>query len=579
MSARKTQRDYEDLAANKGGKFVGPLPSGVREYTEWECGHGHVFSNAYFNLAKVKGNPCDECSDQSRRKSEKHYHKLAERTEVSWIGKQLPKRTTDLTDWLCENGHEFRAAFDSLKKSNYSGCAHCSGKAQKTDEDYHNLATERRLKWLGPHPGSVHSVTNWQCLKGHLVDTSFHVLQRAPDNGCEQCSRMAKKTRADYQALAKEREMFWLGKELPQDTKTPTEWQCLFCGNRWHATFGNICHQRSACPKCVDMEDGIRVSRPQRELAKMLNGKLNREWYGYRVDVTIEKAGVPIAIEYDSWHFHGNRQEDDEIRDKTLVTSGLKLLVIKSNTGLPTKGRLSGTIQELLAGKDRVEIQLPDWGEGITVEKRKHKRKNAQRKNKLPENCVGIPAKASECVAELDGMRLYIRRGREDLRRLLITSGEAAILNSALAQNDDKAGTLTFTYESVHNALDRLVGNDRATRALLYRLRNRVRFLEGEFVGLVSGMSKGHWQTTIRVRRRPNSRVSKDIQTKYGEWRSFQESRAFVRGLNLQSQIDWHRWAKTTQRPKDIPSNPQRAYRDHGWIDWADWLGKVKRTT
>ena len=32
-------------------------------------------------------------------------------------------------------------------------------------------------------------------------------------------------------------------------------------------------------------------------------------------------------------------------------------------------------------------------------------------------------------------------------------------------------------------------------------------------------------------------------------------------------------FAKSNQRPSDMPSVPSRTYKDKGWISWPDWLG------
>jgi hypothetical protein len=56
-------------------------------------------------------------------------------------------------------------------------------------------------------------------------------------------------------------------------------------------------------------------------------------------------------------------------------------------------------------------------------------------------------------------------------------------------------------------------------------------------------------------------------------WKSFTEARAYVRGLELKSQKGWEAWSKSSQRPSDIPSSPDRTYRDAGWVSWPDWLG------
>jgi hypothetical protein len=55
-------------------------------------------------------------------------------------------------------------------------------------------------------------------------------------------------------------------------------------------------------------------------------------------------------------------------------------------------------------------------------------------------------------------------------------------------------------------------------------------------------------------------------------WRPFEEARAYVRGLGLKTQADWNAWRKKGERPPDIPSAPERVYKEH-WIDWGDWLG------
>ena len=39
---------------------------------------------------------------------------------------------------------------------------------------------------------------------------------------------------------------------------------------------------------------------------------------------------------------------------------------------------------------------------------------------------------------------------------------------------------------------------------------------------------------------------------------------------------EWKKWAKSTERPENIPSNPNRVYKNEGWINSADWLGNNK---
>ncbi len=55
--------------------------------------------------------------------------------------------------------------------------------------------------------------------------------------------------------------------------------------------------------------------------------------------------------------------------------------------------------------------------------------------------------------------------------------------------------------------------------------------------------------------------------------RSFKKARAFARGLGLKSEAEWHDYANSDERPKDIPVEPQLVYENYGWAGWGNWLG------
>jgi superfamily II DNA or RNA helicase len=57
------------------------------------------------------------------------------------------------------------------------------------------------------------------------------------------------------------------------------------------------------------------------------------------------------------------------------------------------------------------------------------------------------------------------------------------------------------------------------------------------------------------------------------QWRSFDEARAFVRGLGLQSRAEWSTYCRSDALPSDIPATPWQAYAAQGWVDLGDWLG------
>jgi len=59
----------------------------------------------------------------------------------------------------------------------------------------------------------------------------------------------------------------------------------------------------------------------------------------------------------------------------------------------------------------------------------------------------------------------------------------------------------------------------------------------------------------------------------YGNWRSYEEAKKFVVKLKFKGWVDWRRYAKSKDRPLDIPSSPSNVYRNKGWKGVNDWLG------
>jgi hypothetical protein len=62
-----------------------------------------------------------------------------------------------------------------------------------------------------------------------------------------------------------------------------------------------------------------------------------------------------------------------------------------------------------------------------------------------------------------------------------------------------------------------------------------------------------------------------------GSMLPFAVGRAYVRKLKLRSKKEWEAWSKSGQRPSNIPSAPDKVYRDAGWTSWPDWLGSEGR--
>lgn len=64
-------------------------------------------------------------------------------------------------------------------------------------------------------------------------------------------------------------------------------------------------------------------------------------------------------------------------------------------------------------------------------------------------------------------------------------------------------------------------------------------------------------------------------------YRQFSKAREYVRQLKLKNVTEWRHYAKSGNKPEDIPSHPDIRYKEE-WKGWSDWLGmveKIKRQT
>ena len=55
--------------------------------------------------------------------------------------------------------------------------------------------------------------------------------------------------------------------------------------------------------------------------------------------------------------------------------------------------------------------------------------------------------------------------------------------------------------------------------------------------------------------------------------RDFERAREYVRTLGIKSVNGWKKYWKKEQKPEDIPYNPDREYKNKGWMGWGDFLG------
>ncbi len=56
------------------------------------------------------------------------------------------------------------------------------------------------------------------------------------------------------------------------------------------------------------------------------------------------------------------------------------------------------------------------------------------------------------------------------------------------------------------------------------------------------------------------------------KWRAYQKAKAYIRSLGLKNRREFRVWIQSGERPKDIPSSPESVYKEE-WEGWGSFLG------
>ena len=220
----------------------------------------------------------------SQRKNQwkpEDYHALAAQHGLKWLGPYTGKIILPTT-WECSKGHQFEMPFVNLVR-NHSGCPECR---YVLPEQYHALAASRGYIWLGPEVGTTMVKTWWQCSDGHKWESSYNALQGCPTCWYLRWSKESRHSAEDYHEAALERGLKWLGIEVPR-TNEPTEWICEN-GHKFTMSYRSVIRGRK-CYDCLlaERSEQRRVKPEQYHAMAELRGMV---WLGPEVDKTRYKT-------------------------------------------------------------------------------------------------------------------------------------------------------------------------------------------------------------------------------------------------------------------------------------------------
>jgi hypothetical protein len=176
-----TIEECQEFASGKGGKCLSTEYKNNRTKMLWCCEKGHEWS-AIFNSIK-RGTWCLKCSG-----SEKLTIKECQEFASGKGGKCLSteyKNTRTKMLWSCEEGHEWSARFDHIKKGHW--CPKCSGNEKLTIKECQEFAENKGGECLSTEYKNSMTKMLWCCEEGHEWSARFHAIKNG--SWCPSCSK------------------------------------------------------------------------------------------------------------------------------------------------------------------------------------------------------------------------------------------------------------------------------------------------------------------------------------------------------------------------------------------------------
>ena len=392
--------DFPELVAQydteKNDLSPSEIKAGSHRKVWWRCSEGHPRWYAVVASRTTGGHGCRYCSGNATAPEESLaavFPEVARDLDI-----ELNCTTPDLVAkysnrifwWRCSANPDHtwqKDVYHRTKKG--SPCPKCKEERIGFLADrYPELAREFDVDLNGVTPDRVlanksHKEYWWRCPEGPDHVWLAPLFVRIAGHGCGSCAgRQASVTNSLASLFPGVAEQF----DSERNGVTPDEvvaganslywWSCpAGPDHKWQATPNDRTSKRggTGCPHCYRYEivDGKPVSKQQRAIFELFTDSVINFSVGKRV-VDLALPDEKIAIEYDSWFWHGDKPDEDRARVDEIVNLGWRVVSIKSNTEVPSRATIDDAMERLRQGENYVEIVSPDWGEGSTFKQAFH---------------------------------------------------------------------------------------------------------------------------------------------------------------------------------------------------------------
>ena len=318
----------------------------------WKCKEGHEWQTVIAH--KSSGTGCPYCSGRNAIQGVNDLQTVNPALADEWnydknnglTPREVLANSHKKVWWKCKDGHEWQVAIADRNRG--TGCPYCSGRyaikgksdLQTTNPDLANEWNYEKNKGLTPSdvmPNSNKKVW-WKCRNGH--EWQAVIYGRNSSAGCPYCAgQRIIKGKNDLQTvnpfLAKEWNYEKNNGLTPADVMSNSNikvwWKCNK-GHEWQDTVGHRNRGRG-CPICnIERHTSFPeyaivyyLEKCGLETTHLHRGK------GYELDIYIPSKN--IAIEYDGYLWHKNKEKKDIGKNVKCEKDGIRLYRIRE--GLP----------------------------------------------------------------------------------------------------------------------------------------------------------------------------------------------------------------------------------------------------
>lgn len=328
-------------------------------------------SDIYNKAQKSCG--CSKYTDRPLKivEANKIFNRLTTTGNTKWM-KNKKDKNVQMIECICECGTNNWFNYSRVKSGNVKSCG-CLNKQHP--EKRLQIANNKfgKLIVISQYMKNTQTYCICRCDCGSHIHVSAHHLMR---NNTKSCGCLRKSIRNNENYINKKFERL-LVLEYHSGKNEQKKFLCQCDCGRIKIIKSCKLGITQGCGECCGLVNGVNCSKQQTNIYKMIplmkNPELNYKTNGKYIDIAIPDQ--KIAIEYDSWCYHYNKQDEDRIRVNLLINEGWKVLSIKSGHKIPSKERLIYEIDRLYNGVDNYkEIVMEDWGKGSTFKSFKKKK-------------------------------------------------------------------------------------------------------------------------------------------------------------------------------------------------------------